>query len=1141
MRLLACAVLGWMSSGGARVAAQTAVDGALSGRVLLSCGQKAALVTVRVQGAGMLERRQVALQPDGSFVLLRLEPGTYTVEARVGDRMLDANTADVGLGETSDVTLRVRGEEACPGRGQAGAGRSGFGRESRTGLGDGLLSRDSIDEPEAIRSARRRFVGGPAASDAVDSNTPSADGAVETDERTVDSTREDTTDERAERRQSGTNVSAAGVLSFRGLAPTQNASLLDGVSGDQEYRGGARGEAPGGPRSSGSFATGSVRAFHVAPRNYGAQYGGAASGLLTTASRSGGTAVHGGGSVTLRSGAFNASNPFSLTTHYHDGIVTNALVKPKDRLQYFAARVGGPLPVRAWHGRVVGFASIDAQRRNFPAIASPTLPGGTGISFYALTPTQSALLGTRGVGMAATRAALNYLDSLTGEVARRADRSKIYARLDWQIGSKDRVSLGYARGRLSSPAGTGNGASTGVLARGAASVGDETVDTDAVTGRWLRLLTPRVTQELRVQYARDLEMERPRTPLAQEPAISPGGYAPEVSIAGGEFLYGTPAALGRNAFPDERRMQVVDMVQWAVKHHVLSAGFDWSRVTERIDALNNVEGTFSYDSGTTGGHAGGLVDWITDYTYNVRVNPNGGCPAIYAAVHYACFRSYTQSFGQQQVAFTMNHFAGFVQDAWRVRPGLTVEAGARYEYTLLPLPQRPNSVLDGAFAGIGATSSFPEDRNNLGPRIAVAWSPGWLTARLGYGAYFGRLPGSTVRAALVDTALPAGAQGATVSRIRITPQTVTACPQVANQGFGFACAYGSAPPAAVATTSSAVLFAKEFRLPVVQQAQLTLERGLGRHAVLRATYAMAVATQLPNSTDVNVAAATATRAFVLQGGDGRAGVQDGETFVVPGYSARRASQFGAVTEIESNANATWHGLTVEGRMRGVAGLEAHASYTWSKALDYGAEQGTTPRVNGQFDPFEVRYDKGRADADFPHRLQGSLAWETRLPHGSRLLRGVVGGWKLAAIGSAGSGRPYSYEIFGGTRLSGGAESINGAGGSAYLPTVGRNTLRLPLRWTADARLARGFKLTDKLRAEGFLEALNVANHVNATRVNARAFLVGAAVGGVVPLVFQSASAIALEGLNTPAFGTVTSSSAGSLHERALQAGVRISF
>ena len=69
------------------------------------------------------------------------------------------------------------------------------------------------------------------------------------------------------------------------------------------------------------------------------------------------------------------------------------------------------------------------------------------------------------------------------------------------------------------------------------------------------------------------------------------------------------------------------------------------------------------------GQAGGLVDWITDYTFNVNAYPNGGCPSIVAAVHDFCFRSYSQSFGQQSLSFNTQEWAGFVQDDWRLEPG----------------------------------------------------------------------------------------------------------------------------------------------------------------------------------------------------------------------------------------------------------------------------------------------------------------------------------------------------------------------------------------------------------------------------------------------------------------------------------------
>jgi hypothetical protein len=867
---------------------------------------------------------------------LRLPAGEYVIEARDGARVLARERVVVELGSIADVELRVGGGSVVG--------------------SDALVETLSAAALAELPIEARRWE----------------------DASRISSDVHDAS-------EAGPRSNAGTLLSFRGIAPTQNASLLDGVSGDQGFRGGGRGNAPGGPRAQSNFGQGAVHAFSVAAHSYSAQYGGGAGGLLTTASRAGSGVLHGGGFYLARESAWAAANPFSVETHYRDGVISNALAKPHDSQQSFGGRLGGTVLRK----RVFGFASVEEQLRNFPAMASPSTA-----SFYALTATQIALLGTRGVSVAARNTALDYLDSLTGDVPRTANQGIQFARLDLHASSRDTVTASYGRVRLSSPAGVGAGASGAVVARGTASLGDSTVRTDGVTARWLRLFSSRLTNEVRGQFARDLEFEQPRLPLAQEPGIGPGGYAPQVAIgeaANGTFAYGTPAALGRNAYPDEQRVQVADVTQWAPGKHLFTFGFDWSRIHDRIDALNNLDGSFTYDSGATGGRAGGLIDWITDFTFNVHAYPNGGCPSINAVVHDFCFRSFTQSFGQQQVEFTMHEFAGFAQDLWRVRPGLTVELGARYEYALLPLPQQPNAVLDGMFRATGATSVFPEDRNNAGPRVAVAWSPKggkWGTARVGYGAYFGRLPGSRVRAAILDTAL-----AGTDTHIRITPTTETVCPQVAGQGFGYPCTYVSAPPAAIAATTSADLFAHNFRLPAVQQAELTLERGWGREFSMRATYSMAIATQLPNTVDVNIAPSPALGRFVLQGGNGRVGSRDGETFVVPLYAARVVAQFGAVTALESNANATWHGLTVEARLRGHGGVEAHGSYTWSKAIDYGAEQGVTPRVNGQFDPFSVGYDKGLADSNFPQRFAGDVVWLSRLGRGPEALRKVLGGWR----------------------------------------------------------------------------------------------------------------------------------------------------
>ena len=389
------------------------------------------------------------------------------------------------------------------------------------------------------------------------------------------------------------------------------------------------------------------------------------------------------------------------------------------------------------------FYAYDQQARDFPAISTPEDP-----NFYALTPTQTALLANRGVAAAKVNTALNYLDSLTGTIARRQDQTINFGKVDWQAADRHRMSLQYDRGRSSAPSGV---RSAPVVDVGTASMGSSFTRVDAVLGRWMWLATPRLSNELRVQYGRDFQYEQAQAPLPQEPAVGPGGSAPEVAIGPDGLTFGTSPSLGRKAYPDENKVQLVEMLTWTRGRHQLQIGADLSLVHDDIDALTNTQGAFHYDSTTTSGHAGGLVDWITDYTFNVNAYPNGGCPSIVSAVHDFCFRSFTQSFGQQSVTFNTQEWAGFLQDNWHLRSGLTVNAGLRYEYEFLPLPQQPNATLDAAFGQTGATSVFPEDRNNFGPRLGIAWEPfgpGRGVIRVGYGIFYGRLPGATVRSAL---------------------------------------------------------------------------------------------------------------------------------------------------------------------------------------------------------------------------------------------------------------------------------------------------------------------------------------------------------------------------------------------------------
>src|SRR5262249_41381506 len=97
-------------------------------------------------------------------------------------------------------------------------------------------------------------------------------------------------------------------------------------------------------------------------------------------------------------------------------------------------------------------------------------------------------------------------------------------------------------------------------------------------------------------------------------------------------------------------------------------------------------------------------------------------------------------------------FGFFVQDDWRIKPRFTINLGLRWEYEKMPDPQIPNPNLP-------ATSRFPSDTNNFGPRVGVAWDltgHGRSVIRGGYGIYYGRIINSTISNAITNTGMPSG-------------------------------------------------------------------------------------------------------------------------------------------------------------------------------------------------------------------------------------------------------------------------------------------------------------------------------------------------------------------------------------------------
>ncbi|MGH9383363.1 MAG: TonB-dependent receptor [Vicinamibacterales bacterium] len=99
-------------------------------------------------------------------------------------------------------------------------------------------------------------------------------------------------------------------------------------------------------------------------------------------------------------------------------------------------------------------------------------------------------------------------------------------------------------------------------------------------------------------------------------------------------------------------------------------------------------------------------------------------------------------------------FALFMEDTWRVRPGFTLSAGVRYDLQFLrgdldgvpvpsdiPAEQFWARFVQGDLSGRN-WRAYPNDTNNVGPRVGFAWDPrntGRMVVRGGYGVFFDQI------------------------------------------------------------------------------------------------------------------------------------------------------------------------------------------------------------------------------------------------------------------------------------------------------------------------------------------------------------------------------------------------------------------
>ena len=450
--------------------------------------------------------------------------------------------------------------------------------------------------------------------------------------------------------------------------------------------------------------------------------------------------------------------------------------------------------------------------------------------------------------------------------------------------------------------------------------------------------------------------------------------------------------------------------------------------TARLNKLGEVVDNLSYQAGA---HA---IRIGADFLYNDdTITYPRSLRGSYSFSSLANFLTgvynnpgFTQTFANNTISQTNPNIGFYAQDEWKVNSHVTLNVGLRYDLQFL--------------------RSIATDTNNFSPRGGFAWTPfasRKMVIRGGYGLYYDRVP----LRALANALLSAGntTNGNNLSQISVSLSPTQAGAPV----FPNILTSLTLPPGVLFNFST---MDPHMQNAYSEQGSFEIEQELGAHATLSAGYQHVRGLHLLVSVNQNVAACAAS------------GSNNG---------CRPNPAFGNNSQYSSLADSHYDGLHVSFVQRPVAWGSYRVSYTYSKALDNVGEFFFSAPVNN----FNIWQDYGRSDDDQRHRLVFDGTIHTAMSKGRTAWERISHGFQLTGMLQYYSALPFN--------ITTGANTIQG---TAARPTINgvfinRNAGSSFDFFNLNARLSRGFQITERLRLEAIAEAFNLTNHMNGVTLN----------------------------------------------------------
>jgi hypothetical protein len=350
----------------------------------------------------------------------------------------------------------------------------------------------------------------------------------------------------------------------------------------------------------------------------------------------------------------------------------------------------------------------------------------------------------------------------------------------------------------------------------------------------------------------------------------------------------------------------------------------------------------------------------------------------------------------------------YANDSWRIRSNLTINLGVRYEYTTIQTGERAQKL--NIAASVPGLISFEEPRapkNNWGPRIGIAYSPGSsgntsirAGFAIGYDVLYDNIGSLSLPPQQSGTADCPGANCPSVGFLANggIPSTTPVFATIAEQRAATASQIrvDQIDPQSITWTlgvqhSFPKNFTVEVRYVGTSGIHLDGQKRLNRSTRINDTVFLPTYLQDPGQAAKD--ALPYTRAGIAAGRYG-----NGNSFV-PAYDAAGFNGSNVVS-FQPNGHSTYHGLATQLTKRMSNGLQFTAAHTWSHTIDDSTADFfstiLTPRRPQDFQ--NLKADRANSALDHRHRFTLALIYDVPFfKHGNWIEKNLVGNWQLSPI------------------------------------------------------------------------------------------------------------------------------------------------